>query len=118
MSVQMQDRYVGDLGDFGKYGLLRHLFDGLRLGVVWYLVANETHNSDGRHVRYLNLDDEASARCGVRPCRPDAEQHHLQHFRVCDPILYDVLQKLVAKGNRDVEAIAATGILPQGTAFV
>ena len=44
----MQDQYVGDIGDFGKYGLLRHLFgrpegadaapeDALRLGVVWYL---------------------------------------------------------------------------------
>ena len=21
----MQDQYVGDIGDFGKYGLLRHL---------------------------------------------------------------------------------------------
>ena len=42
----MQDQYVGDIGDFGKYGLLRHLTgmrgdaapeDALRLGVVWYL---------------------------------------------------------------------------------
>lgn len=31
----MQNRYVGDLGDFGKFGVLRSLGCGLRLGVVW-----------------------------------------------------------------------------------
>ena len=36
----MQDRYVGDVGDYGKYGLLRSLCRGdehgvaLRLGVL------------------------------------------------------------------------------------
>ena len=33
----MQDCYVGDVGDFVKYGLLRALSDGKRLGVAWYL---------------------------------------------------------------------------------
>ncbi len=42
----MQNRYVGDVGDFGKYGLLRYLVgvrsstsvaDSLRLRVIWYL---------------------------------------------------------------------------------
>ena len=42
----MQNQYVGDIGDFGKYGLLREIFGrpevpesgcGLRLGVAWYL---------------------------------------------------------------------------------
>jgi len=30
----MQDRYSGDVGDFGKFGLLRHLVNdtGYRLG--------------------------------------------------------------------------------------
>src|ERR1700684_4163658 len=37
----MQDRYVGDVGDFGKFGLLRALCGEshplpLKLGVVWY----------------------------------------------------------------------------------
>src|SRR5829696_4979011 len=49
----MQDRYVGDVGDFGKYGLLRTLGAGLSLGVVWYLVPNESHNADGKHTSYL-----------------------------------------------------------------
>ena len=52
----MQNRYVGDVGDFGKLGLLRwttgvtgpDMPDGerLRLGVVWYLHPNE-ENGDG-----------------------------------------------------------------------
>ena len=42
----MQNKYVGDIGDFGKYGLLREIFGrpeepgtgcGLTLGVAWYL---------------------------------------------------------------------------------
>ena len=44
----MQDRYVGDVGDFGKYGLLRALCGGdLTLGVVWYLYPDEEANNDG-----------------------------------------------------------------------
>ena len=42
----MQNRYTADLGDFGKYGLLKALCQShgedeernLRLGVVWYLL--------------------------------------------------------------------------------
>ena len=51
----MQNRYVGDLGDFGKYGLLRALCvpgdalggPELSLGIVWYLVPDETRTGDG-----------------------------------------------------------------------
>ena len=42
----MQDCYVGDAGDFGKYGLLRALcspreddLKTLSLGIIWYLVS-------------------------------------------------------------------------------
>ncbi len=46
----MQDRYTADIGDFGKYGLLRALCspvdDGSNawLGLVWYLVPDESLN--------------------------------------------------------------------------
>jgi hypothetical protein len=51
----MQDRYFGDVGDLGKYGLLRALSGlneepQLRLGVVWYLFPDESHNTDGKHL--------------------------------------------------------------------
>ena len=43
----MQNRYTGDIGDFGKLGLLRVLQEsGLTIGVNWYLVPDENHNSD------------------------------------------------------------------------
>ena len=54
----MQNRYTGDIGDFGKLGLLRALqASGLTVGVNWYLVPDENHNSDGRHVQYLENAD-------------------------------------------------------------
>jgi hypothetical protein len=50
----MQDRYAGDVGDFGKFSLLQALQQdvGGRLGIVWYAVGDESHNADGRHITY------------------------------------------------------------------
>ena len=54
----MQDRYVADVGDFGKYGLLRNLIAqenprtlAPTLGIVWYRVPNEDRGNDGKHVQ-------------------------------------------------------------------
>ena len=90
----MQNQYVGDIGDFGKYGLLRHLtgmredpkpIDPLRLGVVWYLFPdeppkdpNKPDNRDGSLTGYL--------------C--DRRDNH-EKFRNCDTDLYDALHKIV-----------------------
>ena len=50
----MQDRYTGDIGDFGKLGLLRILQSrSLTIGVNWYLTPDEDHNDDGKHTKYL-----------------------------------------------------------------
>src|SRR5919106_3547796 len=97
----MQDRYVGDAGDFGKYGLLRYLSGmpasaaGLGLGVVWYLVHDESHNKDGRHLGYLR--DLA--------------------LRECDPELHDVLKDIVHAGERRVSLIEQRRVLPAAAAF-
>lgn len=50
----MQNRYAGDVGDFGKLGFLRQL-TGLELGigVNWYLAPDESHNADGKHIGYI-----------------------------------------------------------------
>ena len=54
----MQDRYTGDIGDFGKLGLLRQLTStGLSIGVNWYRTPDETHNSDGLHIDYLQKEE-------------------------------------------------------------
>jgi len=39
----MQNRYVGDIGDLLKLGILRALSPGYRLGVAWWLFPDERH---------------------------------------------------------------------------
>ncbi len=48
----MQHRYVGDIGDFSKFYMLRSLFSDKKIGINWYLYPNENHNSDGRYVDF------------------------------------------------------------------
>jgi len=95
----VQNRYVGDVGDFAKYALLRRLTGNLGerpilLGVVWCLFPDEGHNYDGRHVSYL-----------VRP-----------EFSDLDAVLISSLQKIVSS-LRSIAAVAEAGILPNKTIF-
>ena len=97
----MQNKYVGDIGDFGKYGLLRFISGRpLRLGVVWYLHPHESKTSDGKFIGYLcnRLDNDS-------------------RFRDCDPHLYETLRQLVYGGDRNVAAVRRNGVLLQGTTF-
>lgn len=89
----MQNRYVGDAGDYAKYALLRSLCAGplpLSLGVLWYLFPDEGHNGDGRHVAYLRQRDLSNRDAG----------------------LHATLAQLVESGQRSVAAVEAAGILP------
>ncbi len=102
----MQDRYTGDVGDFGKYGLLRCLrgpdAEALRLGVVWYRtdagIVDADPANDGKHVSYLRSQRERS-------------------FRPCDPPLYEGLREIVNRGDRRVGAVARSGLLGPDTVF-
>jgi hypothetical protein len=88
----MQDKYVADVGDFGKYGLLSALCDGrpqLRLGVVWCFVRD-------RMLEYLE--------------KP-------QDFRPCNLALFDKLKAIVDKCQRTIRAVQKGDILPSGTEF-
>ena len=87
----MQDRYVGDIGDFARCGLLRVLSAGRQLGVAWYLHPNEGHNNDGRFVNYLNSP---------------------QIWRPLDAELFDGLRALVEHDQRCVVALQRSGLLP------
>ncbi len=50
----MKNQYVGDIGDFGKYAMLRAFVDaGVKVGVNWYLTENDGSN-DGKFTDYLN----------------------------------------------------------------
>ena len=98
----MQDRYVGDLGDFGKFGLLRTLCgtgnsQKESLGVLWYMTPGENHNSDSKHTSYLS---------------PTARNQ--KQFRACDPELYDELARIVHSGQKSVQEARGGGILPPG----
>ena len=92
----MQDRYAGDIGDFGKYGMLRSLLsEEEKLGVVWYLTNNESHNNDGKFISYLE----------------PTELNKIK-FRNCDIELYDILGKMIREGERSVASIQELNILP------
>ena len=60
----MQDRYAGDVGDFGKLALLRALATHMRVGVNWYRVSlpGET-TGDGRLTGYLDKRQSALYQC-------------------------------------------------------
>ena len=93
----MQNRYVGDVGDFAKYGLLRLLLsEGVfKLGLVWCLFSDEDHNSDGRHISYLQNNE----------------------FRTLDPALHDKLARIVLSGRRSVNSINRARIFPSSTTY-
>ena len=93
----MQNRYVGDVGDFAKFALLRAIARStqLRIAVIWYLYTDEDHNADGRHVSYLR-----------DPI-----------FAQLDPELHAALARIIERGRRSVRSLAASGILPDDTTF-
>jgi hypothetical protein len=97
----MQDRYAGDVGDFMKLGLLRHLAAPresggaeLSIGLNWYLAPDEAHNADGKHIAYLD---------------PTNRQH--RSLAACDPDLIEQLARVVAN-SRNVDALDESGALP------
>lgn len=51
----MQNRYSADIGDFGKFQLLRYLFKNTtyNLKQLWYLYPDENHNNDGMYIDYF-----------------------------------------------------------------
>ena len=71
----MQNRYVGDIGDYLKLGILRALSPGYHLGVAWWLFPDEAHNGDGRHIGYLESSRPMAA-LRPRPVR-HARKHRL-----------------------------------------
>ena len=48
----MQDKYVGDIGDFSKFILLKKVFDDEKIGLNWYLYRGYENNNDGIYTNY------------------------------------------------------------------
>ena len=102
----MRDKYVGDVGDYYKYGLLRHLIghtagdqsSRLKLGVVWYLFNDPCERNDGNHRSYL-------------------EERNSRLFRPLDPELYDAMSVFEDPSRRSVGEVDRLGILPGALTF-
>jgi hypothetical protein len=90
----MQDRYAGDVGDFGKFAILRALAGGRRLGVCWYRCSGAgEHNHDGKHVDYL-----------ARP----------ERYRHLDPTAFDAMARVV-RSERSLRALERCDLVPGAT---
>lgn len=88
----MQDRYTGDVGDFGKLGMLRQIAGtGFKIGVNWYLTfkPEEHSNDDGKHIGYLNN----------------------KSFQEYDEELLELIRKIV-EGNRSIAALEQAKLIP------
>ena len=91
----MQDKFVGDVGDFGKYGLLRTLSGiepkskpGYRLGIVWYFGDDGApHDAD---LAYLSKPNE---------------------FRRHDEALFDALMAMATAKRRTVAEVKRQRLL-------
>ena len=79
----MKNQYFGDIGDYGKYLLLRHLTGaGIKLGINWYLTKDDStgHGSMTDYLRFKEND-----------------------FRFLDEELFDILKEMVViNKQRDV----------------
>jgi hypothetical protein len=83
----MKNQYMGDIGDFAKYYLLRQLADnGLKIGVNWYL----NDRGDGSLTEYLS---EQSEEQGI------------------DEKLFPVLKEIVLGDKRKVSSIESSNLI-------
>lgn len=100
----MQDKYVGDVGDFGKYGMLNEIYNQsngcITLGINWYKATKEEDNNDGKHIDYLENNFKAKT-----------------SYIQCFPELYDKLKRIVGNNNRTLSEIEQNQILPENTIF-
>lgn len=88
----MKNQYFGDINDYKKYSLLRHLGGNGRIKtVVCWVMTEDDSGNDGRRIKYLE--------------QPETWQKY-------DPIVYEHLRKSVLdKGIRDVNTIERANVL-------
>ena len=98
----MQDRYAGDIGDYGKIGLLRILqAHGLLVAVNWYRV-------DPLEIE--KRDDGTFKQDDGKFLIPD-------DLRVCDKELADTLFRIAMSKYRSVEVLEQANLIPGACYF-
>lgn len=117
----MQNRYVADIGDFGKYGLLNFISKetNLKLGMNWYLFEpndkeKKKQSVDGKFIDYLFF--------GTKHYKGKITKKYAQKIINTDEVLYKKLQRIIidwldTKGNRTVIRIEDNEILPKRTIY-
>lgn len=94
----MQDRYAGDMGDFGKLGLLKYMIlEGFRVGVNWYKTAppKSEMNKSGAFIQ----ED------GKHKIKPE--------YFPCDPVLAEKLLCISQDENRSIAMIQDAALLDE-----
>lgn len=89
----MQNRYTGDIGDFGKFLLLKSLFPNESIATIWYLYPDESHNTDGSHT----VEDN------------NINIYH--HCRAIDPAMSELFNIIHKQSNRHVELFETYPVL-------
>ena len=92
----MKNQYLGDVGDYGKFSLLRHLAqNGIRIGVNWYHTKDNPLSNDGKINRYLWDDTE----------------------RMYDPAVFDAMRKLAFEKEKSISDIRMSELIPNAIYF-
>ena len=92
----MKNQYVCDIGDYGKYSLLRYIArENVSIGVNWYLTDDDTSN-DGKYKEYLGRDD----------------------LKQYDEEVFECLKNLYHSGSKiSVQDIQKSNIIPNAVFF-
>ena len=98
----MQDRYAGDIGDFGKFGLLSALEKtGFRIGINWYKVLppSSEYRKDGS---FMSADGRHKIK---------------EKYCPCDEVLAKKLFAISESDSRSIDALENAMLLKSATYF-
>ena len=100
----MNDEFACDIGDYGKYGLLRVLkqVGGFQLGIAWMKTKTKTGTSSKLPHTFDSLDTSKKKN---------------ESLATCDPELYQILKSLVDDNKWTIADIQESGALPAGTIY-
>ena len=98
----MQDRYAGDIGDYGKIGLLKCLqAHGFTIGVNWYRV----------HTPDIEKKKDGTFK------QNDGKHLIPDNIKECDCSLADTLTEIAKSKNRSVAAIQKADLIPNAVYY-